>query len=519
MVSDESSPLLKNSTVQDELPPTKVATTNVRKVHFALLPVLLLLYMSLGLGYYTVQEWIQKYIKLQLGYQDNSNSTSGCNADKNSSTFKDFQTVEKETSKWSLYTAIALTIPSFFASMMIPAYSDSLGRKFLFVVGACSATLRMTLSALCIYYEWNLIWIVVAIVLDGLTGSLFTVSSAAMAYLADLTGHGSRSFAITAHDSILLICLTLSGLGSGFYIENKGYVYPMVTSAGMALIALLIILFVLPETHLKQNRIESKSVWATFSRMTDIYLKNDFQKQRSTYLLLIMSYFFLELVSVHRPSLEILYQLGRPFCWSPSKIGMFSAARNATQGFAGIVLIAPLKRCFSDNSIALMSIVFCTGSFVLEGLAQTDLQLYLVPVLATFSFLSIPLVKTILSTMTPAEKQGSVFASVVTVQSLCAVTADFLFNTFYSDTVNLMAGSVFLLMAALSMLPFFVLLIVRVRKAGNPDRNVFEKNVQKNPLFHKNLQVSDHIAPKGTEWVSSEKPHNRNHKPDGDLLA
>jgi hypothetical protein len=142
-------------------------------------------------------------------------------------------------------------------------------------------------------------------------------------------------------------------------------------------ISWIIAVFFLPETHQKQNRANKTSLCTNIKRLAILYTSDNFLKKRSSYIILLVTYFFTELTNTQRASLEMLYQLGQPFCWPSEKIGLFSAARHATQGIAGAVLIAPLKRCLSDVSIATWSALFNAGSYVLEAFAKSDLIMYL----------------------------------------------------------------------------------------------------------------------------------------------
>ncbi|XP_052766915.1 solute carrier family 46 member 3-like [Mya arenaria] len=449
-----------NSTQTCVSPPA----TEFRKAHAMFLPVTLLLYVSVGIGYFTTQQWIQHYVKIKLGFKNDS--MPGCNASKNSTRYKDFHEVERQTAQWSMYVTLASMVPSFFASAIVSSYSDSVGRKFLFVLFSGSTTIRLTLCSLAIYFKWDLIWIVVAIRLDGLSGSTHTSGSAAMAYLADLTSSGHhRTMALTMNDGFQMICVTLSLVVAGVFVRQFGFLLPMIVCAGMACFAFMLTLCFLPESHGRQNRSEAQSVCRTLLRMTDIYTSRSFNQNKAPYLILIFCYFFQELVGTHRTSIEILYQLGQPFCWSADKIGVFSAARHATQGLAGLVFIVPLKRCMSESYIAAMSAFFNTGSFILEALAKSDIILYLVPVLATFGFLAIPMFKSLLSRMTPADKQGSLCASIAAMQCLCGVVASFLFSQIYRATVTVFHGFVFLILAGLAGLVLVLIVVYRITQS------------------------------------------------------
>ena len=113
-----------------------------------------------------------------------------------------------------------------------------------------------------------------------------------------------------------------------------------------------------------------------FKGAFSFYVLDTFKGKRLAYLLLLIAYVIENLANASRAVLELLFQLGRPLCWSPDKIGVFSALRHVPQGLAGIFLIKPLQSCLSDINIAILSLIFDTGSYVLEGLARTDAMMY-----------------------------------------------------------------------------------------------------------------------------------------------
>ncbi|XP_045166197.2 solute carrier family 46 member 3-like [Mercenaria mercenaria] len=429
--------------------------------YFLLLLLMIFFYSSMAINFYTISQWIQYMMRKQILQGKNINSTSVCQGTNQSDPeYAQYKQVEQKTALWQMFNSLASTVPGLIATAILPSISDNIGRKSLFIIPTTALLMKQISYALIMYYEWDIIWVVVSSLVEGSLGSIYIYFSAVYSYIADITTPGRhRTLAITIYEGSFLICFTLSGLAAGYFIEFKGYVIPMMTCVCLNFIAWCIVIFLIPETHDKQNRAKKVPMCIHFKRVTEFYTSRVFSGKRSAYILLITAYFVAELTSSHRSSLEMLYQLGKPFCWPSEEIGLFSAARHATEGFAGLVLIAPLKNCFSEINIAVLSAAFNGGSYVLEAFAKTDLILYLVPIPATFSFLMIPMIKSIMSSMTPADKQGSLFSSIITVQVLCTITATFLFNTIYSSTLSIFHGFVFLVLAGFCGVVFMILII------------------------------------------------------------
>ncbi|KAH3730483.1 hypothetical protein DPMN_056472 [Dreissena polymorpha] len=199
-----------------------------------------------------------------------------------------------------------------------------------------------------------------------------------MLFLVDVTPiEKNRAKALSIYDSLLMFCSTISALSSVFIITKAGFFPSMVACTAAPGFCLMLICCCLPETHKRHNRATTRTVCEVIRRIGDVNSSPKFNGRRIAFVIVLVTYFFQAFANVDRGSTELLYQLGRPFCWTAHKIGMFSAARHATQGLASVVLIIPLKRCLSVVNIALISAVFNTGSYVLKALATTTLQLFM----------------------------------------------------------------------------------------------------------------------------------------------
>ncbi|XP_052275404.1 uncharacterized protein LOC127874808 isoform X3 [Dreissena polymorpha] len=133
-------------------------------------------------------------------------------------------------------------------------------------------------------------------------------------------------------------------------------------------------------------------------------------------------------------------------------IGLFSAARSTGQGLIGVLSIIPIKKGLSEINVALISAVFNTGSYILEGLATTTLELFLVPVFAAFGFVAAPMLKSLLSSLTPASNQGTLVAILLTVETVTEIASSYGLNQLYYMSAPYFPGVVFLVLAGMASL-------------------------------------------------------------------
>lgn len=153
--------------------------------------------------------------------------------------------------------------------------------------------------------------------------------------------------------------------------------YPSFCAAGIALLSLLVAIFCVPESLGQKDKIARPRLKESITRPFAFYVSNNFKGFRLLYIMLIFGFVFADLTSVNRKSIEALYQLGMPFCWPPSKIGLFATLNATSANVLGLAILKAFQTCLSNVTIALISLATTAGSFVIEAIASTDIMLYL----------------------------------------------------------------------------------------------------------------------------------------------
>ena len=348
--------------------------------YYIILPIIIVIFTGIGLEYYTSAQWIQHYVKVKM-FQDTENASAieGCKAKNHSDPdYKTYEQVQKTSANWQLYKMLVGCVPSFLLTLILPSYSDVFGRRFLFILGLTGMLIHLAIESAAIYFELELYYFISGSAINGFFGGFYSILSASYSYIADVTkGGGRRTLGFSAFDGLILVCITLSALACGYIITYAGFFIPLASGTILTLVALLLTVFFLPETHDKKNRATSVNIRKVFSRTVDFYKSSAFKGRRLAYILLLLAFFFEEVTTSQRSSIEMIFQLGMPLCWTAEKVGIFTALRHAAQALASTVLIVPLKACCSELTIAIWSALFNAGSYVMEGIAQTDLTMYL----------------------------------------------------------------------------------------------------------------------------------------------
>ena len=120
---------------------------------------------------------------------------------------------------------------------------------------------------------------------------------------------------------------------------------------------------------------------------------------------------------------------------------------------------------FAQNILTFASIISLIIHFFLtyhKVIPKYIFIAFLLPVIGVFAFLMVPMIRAIMSTMTPIDKQGSMFASMAVVQIISSIAGVPLGNEIYSATLYFMNGFVFLVLAFFCLIDF-VLLVINLR--------------------------------------------------------
>ncbi|KAH3862280.1 solute carrier family 46 member 3-like [Dreissena polymorpha] len=438
-------------------------TTKPTWRHFLILPSLFTLFVGSQIYTYVLNEWTQARMKEQ--YFPNSSldaNVSACgNSDKTSLEYQQYKQVQQQSANWLIFYNLGESVPMAFMNIVITAYTDSFGRKFLILLTIFGTFFKSGMISLIVTFDWSPVWVVVANIVLGCTGGAFGLFSAVFAFVADMTYTDEhRIIGIVVIECVVMGSAIVAPYLSGYFVETLGLGFSKTSfiCVGMCFFSFLLLL-IIPESIAKHNRQKARSIFQNIKRVTDFYVSKEMKGQRARYILLMLSFWFATVTAMSRTSIETLYFLGQPFCWGPSKIGLFMTARHAAQSIIGLGALPLLQICLSNQVIAIISTVSLTISYIIEGLAQSTLVIYFVPILGVFSFLMIPMIRGMMSNITPADKQGAMFAGVAVFEVISSLVGSIAFNGVYSQTMTFMNGFVFLSMAFLSMVDTVMLLV------------------------------------------------------------
>ena len=307
--------------------------------HYMIGPVVCLYFFGMISSYYVLVEYTnehckeEEYDKVNLSLSDTS---SPCDTNVSDLVTDTEQKATSKASTWIVYYSIAAGVPAIFANLILGSYTDTYGRKFLLTICILGTCLRLAISATVIYLEASLFYLVLASFVEGCTGQHATCLTVSLAYAADITKPGkSRIIGIIVIEVLLGVSLSSASFATGFIVEALGYQTPMFINAGLLALAILITVTLLPETLSKEFRRKDKSVLKVLKVVFHFFTRNDDKNSRWKYQIIFLVHALTNLSFLARIPTETLYQLASPFCWTPTKVGVYAAIRTMVIMFLG----------------------------------------------------------------------------------------------------------------------------------------------------------------------------------------
>ncbi|KAL5008131.1 hypothetical protein ScPMuIL_013712 [Solemya velum] len=154
------------------------------------------------------------------------------------------------------------------------------------------------------------------------------------------------------------------------------------------------------ETLTKERKSPERSLTIHISNVFKFYMTGE---KKWKYILAITAFVFIAVTG--KGSVETLYQLNKPFCWTPLHIGVYSGVKGFTQDVLGVLLIKVFRSRCTDAFLGMVGAISAGGYSLLVGLARSDVVLYIAPVVGIGSTLPLSLTKAIASSMTAPDRQ------------------------------------------------------------------------------------------------------------------
>jgi DHA1 family tetracycline resistance protein-like MFS transporter len=327
------------------------------------------------------------------------------------------------------------SICQFLASPFLGNWSDQFGRKPVLLYSQIGSCLGFILMGVATHLPQPLLWILVARIIDGISGGNLTV---AQAYISDITKPEERARVLGMTIGVSFGLGFLIGPMFGGFLSQFGYDVPAYAAAVLSFLSIMATTFLLPETPHQPD--ESRATGLAVYKRVFEYLN----------------------VAELRGLLLVFFFMSLPFALYVQMFGLFADRQlhfTAAQagyflgfvGFMGIIwqggVIGPMVKRFGDHRAMLIGLI--TSAIGLYYLALVDVWWKLPIVAVLFSFghsIGRPTLTSLITQAAPPQRRGGVLGTTTSLESMGRIIAPLIGGvvmTFHPSWLGLIGGALF----------------------------------------------------------------------------
>ncbi|RYZ68509.1 MAG: MFS transporter, partial [Proteobacteria bacterium] len=304
------------------------------------------------------------------------------------------------------------------ASPVLGSLSDKFGRRPILLLSLLGAGLDYLVMA----FAPNLVVLFIGRLVSGLTGASFTVATAYMADISDDSNRSANFGMIGAAFGLGFIV----GPAIGGLIGHYGPTAPFIAAAVLNLANFAFGYFILPESLGVELR--RKIDWRKmnpFTSLTKIFTHKNIS-------ILIWVYTLLYLAGNSHPSIWALYTEMK-FGWTPLQVGISLAC----VGIATALVQGGLVRVIIPKLGEAKSLFFGTAVYVIAFLAfafaSEGWMVYVILFPSALDGIAGPAIQSLITAEVPADAQGELQGSLVSLGSLTSVIAPIVYTSVFAE--------------------------------------------------------------------------------------
>ncbi|XP_008583840.1 PREDICTED: solute carrier family 46 member 3 [Galeopterus variegatus] len=358
---------------------------------------------------------------------------------------------------------LSALIPGLVSTFILLSNSDHHGRKFPMVLSSIGALATSIWLCLLSYFAFPLQFLIVSTFIGAFCGNFTTFWGACFAYIVDqCKEHKQKTIRIAIVDFILGLVTGLTGLSSGYFIRELGFMWSFLIIAAALTVNLIYILFFLgdPMKESSSQKVTmscNEGLKNLFYRTYRLFTNASHKSLLCLLFFTLITYFF---VIIGVAPIFILYELNSPLCWDEVFIG-YGSALGSVSFLSSFLGIWGFSYCMEDIYMAFIGIFTTMAGMAMTAFARTTPMMLLVRVPFFFNILPLSVLRSMLSKVVRSTEQGILFACIAFLETLGVVTAVSTFNGIYSATVSWYPGFTFLLSAGLLLIPAISLCVVK----------------------------------------------------------
>jgi MFS family permease len=276
----------------------------------------------------------------------------------------------------------SLQIPSFFSTILLGGYSDLAGRKAAIISPLVGAAFRLLIFIFTVAFDLHPVFLIVSSVVDGIGGGTSTILMACSAYISDVSDNRTRSTRVVILEVSSGIALVTSVLGLGYALANLGFMWTFVILMGVLLLAMVYVVFVLPETvnHLPESGAVQLFKVEHFTRLLKLFInsgEDHMTKHKWELRFALIVVFLVSAIQTGRTDVMTLFMLAPPLCFTSVWIGYFYAIAFFVMNLSMLIFTHPVVKRIGDLWPIVIGSLSGAGYMLMFGLATNSTELFL----------------------------------------------------------------------------------------------------------------------------------------------
>ncbi|XP_031639670.1 proton-coupled folate transporter-like [Contarinia nasturtii] len=401
---------------------------------------------------------------------------------------KDLETeVEIYVSKINMVWTVLGSIFPVFVSFFIIQWSDRFGRRPLLLSSFfgffVSYALLCMISIASYFYQINPWFYLLAFIPASVLGSISTLITGVYTYINDISAPQDRSLRMARLEATLLL---------GSIIGKLIFVYIHIStpvafgcSTLCIFIGLTCVYYFVGESI--EIEIEQISCIEKFGALFDWKHAEDLfstcfkRRDNNGRILIWLIIFSLVLAlfgSAGAGSVDSLF-MRQQFKWVQTDYTLYSAFNVICQIFGNLAGTYMLHKIFGMPDILVILIGWFSAmtEFIIIGLANNSIQLYIASVIVMLKFVGFPLCHSYLASLVPSSEVGKVFSVVTTMELLAPIAAVPLYTFVYDNTIDTYAGAFNFFSAIIYLVCILIMTTVFYIRGERHETSTYERMI------------------------------------------
>ena len=308
-------------------------------------------------------------------HHSSNRSESLCDVNKTDPVYLFGEEVQRRASNFSMILGLCSLIPALFVTTFIGAYSDQAGRRYAIIPPIVGSTVRAISYVIVVALQLPAEYLVIGAVIEGFGGYYQTMLMGCFAYISDIVSADGRALRITILETCVFVPAVFAPLATGYWVKHSGFLPPFITVLALYVVVLVYTIFFVPETVPRNPQAKFFST-KHMTKSVLLFTKDDGTRRRWKLSVLIAAFFLCSVVKVG-DSVDQLFEMNRPLCWTSEVIGNFLSAEVAVISAGAVLSMRLLKCCMRDGGIALTSGLMGVVHNVYTAFVQNSIMMYI----------------------------------------------------------------------------------------------------------------------------------------------